>query len=139
MFSQMETDLRNNILPDTDLLRKRFAAALTKKMGVIRSPYALWPADPKINPPAKYLLWAAILLQDKDNFRIVEAIISSEFEEKRRAKGETDSLTALSGKIQQLLRAYRDEFIELGTEETFRAKLRHRAAELIPDPADPLV
>lgn len=139
MFSQMETDLRNNILPDTDLLHKRFAAALTKKMGVIRSPYALWPADPKINPPAKHLLWAAILLQDKDNFRIVEAIISSEFEEKLRAKGEADSLPTLSAKIQQLLRAYLDEFIELGTDETFRAKLRHLTGELIPDPADPLV
>jgi hypothetical protein len=128
----MVSELKNGTLPENKLLRRRFDAALVKKMGVIRTPYSFWPADPKINPPAKQLLWAAILLHDKENFSVVEAIISSEVEEKLRAKGQTGSPLSLDAKIQQLLQAYIHEFIELGPNERFRKNLRHSAAELFP-------
>jgi hypothetical protein len=132
MFKQMVSELENGTLPENNLLRKRFDAALVKKMGVIRTPYSFWPADPKINPPAKQLLWAAILLHDKENYRVVEAIIATEVEEKLRAKGQADSIPSLAAKIQQLLQAYIHEFIELGPDETFRENLRHRVEELFP-------
>jgi len=130
MFEQMVFDLKNGTLPENNLLRKRFEAALVKKMGVIRTPYSFWPADTKINPPAKQLLWAAILLQDKENFNVIEAIISSELEEKQRTKGQPDSIKALTAKVQQLLQAYIHEFIELAPDETFKKDLRHISEQL---------
>ncbi len=132
MFEQMISDLRKGILPEHNLLRRRFSAALVKKMGVIRAPYAFWPADTKINPPAKQLLWAAILLHDKENFSLVEAIISSELEEKQRAKGEPVSITVLAAGVQELMQNYIQEFITLAPNETFKEDLRYRAKEIFP-------
>ena len=132
MFEQMVSALKNGTLPDANLLRKRFAAALVKKMGVIRTPYSFWQADTKINPPAKQLLWAAILLNDKENFSVVEAIISTELEEKQRAKGQPDSTQSHTAKVQQILQAYLLEFIELAPSQTFKENLRHKAKEFFP-------
>ena len=126
----MVSALKNGTLPDANLLRKRFTAALVKKMGVIRTPYSFWPADTKINPPAKQLLWAAILLQDKENFKLIEAIISSELEEKQRTKGQPDSIKAITAKVQQLLQGYIHEFIELAPNQTFKEDLRHISEQL---------
>lgn len=123
MFGPIISDLRNGILPDNNLLRQRFEAALIKKMGVIRTPYSFWPADTKINPHAKQLLWAAILLQDKEKFEIVRAIISSELEEKLRAKGEQENMQCLSAKVHQLLQEYILEFIALAPDDIFQNKL----------------
>lgn len=131
MFEQMVSALTGGDLPDTNLLRKRFAAALVKKIGVIRTPYSFWPADTKINPPAKQLLWAAILLHDMENFRVVEAIISTELEEKNRAKGQSESIHALNVNVQKLLQNYIHEFIELAPNESFKEKLRNIAKELV--------
>ena len=132
MFEQMVSDLRNEKLPESTLLRKRFEAALIKKLGVIRTPYSFWPADPKINPPSKQLLWAAILLHDIENFRMVEAIISSELEEQQKAKGMHLGADVLSGKVQQLIDEYGREFVELAPSKTFKKNLRHTLEELIP-------
>jgi hypothetical protein len=132
MFEQMVSTLRNGRLPETNLLRKRFDAALIKKMAVIRTPYSFWPTDTKINPPAKQLLWAAILLHDKENFSIVEAIVATELEEKQRTKGQSDSIQDLAAKVRQLLQAYIREFIDLAPDEICRENLSHRAQELFP-------
>ena len=67
MFSQMIEDLRLGRLPDPESLKGRLKFALTKKMGIISQPKMLWPGDPKINPPAKHILWAAIILEDADD------------------------------------------------------------------------
>ena len=133
MFAQMVSTLKNGALPEMNLLRKRFDAALVKKMGVIRTPCSFWPSDTKINPPAKHLLWAAILLQDAENFKVVSAIISTELEEKQRAKGQPQSIQALSAKVQQLLQEYIREFVELAPDEACRKNFRQRAEELFPD------
>ena len=132
MFEQMVSDLRNEKLPECTLLRKRFEAALIKKLGVIRTPYSFWPADIKINPSSKQLLWAAILLDDVENFRIVEAIITSELEEQLRAKGEHDSPHILSSKVQQLISDYGREFVELAPSKAFKKNLISKLEELIP-------
>lgn len=132
MFAQMVSDLKNGILPETDALRKRFDAALIKKMGVIRTPYSFWPGDTKINPPAKQLLWAAILLQDRENFKIVEAIITSELEEKQKVKGHTETIPSLTVKVDQLLQQYLNEFIELASNRTFKNKLQQLVRDINP-------
>lgn len=132
MFTQMVSDLKNGILPETNALRKRFDAALIKKMGVIRTPYSFWPGDTKINPPAKQLLWAAILLQDSENFKIVEAIITSELEEKQKVKGHTETLPSLTVKVDQLLQQYLNDFIELASDRTFKNKLQQLVRDINP-------
>ena len=111
MFNQMVSDLKNGIIPEDYPLRNRFEIALVKKIGVIRTPYSFWPADRKINPSSKELLWTAVLLHDKENYRIIEAIISSELEEKFRAKGLHNSPNDLALKIEQTMQDYIGEFI----------------------------
>ena len=130
MFGPIISDLRSGILPDNNLLHKRFEAALIKKMGVIRTPYSFWPADTKINPHAKQLLWAAILLQDKEKFEIVRAIISSELEEKQRAKGQRENMQSLTAKVHQLLQEYILEFIALAPDDIFQNKL-HKLTQVM--------
>ncbi|MBW2484689.1 MAG: hypothetical protein JRF05_04945 [Deltaproteobacteria bacterium] len=130
MFGPIISDLKNGILPDNNLLRQRFEAALIKKMGVIRTPYSFWPADTKINPHAKQLLWAAILLQDKEKFEIVRAIISSELEEKQRAKGQRENMQSLTAKVHQLLQEYILEFIALAPDDIFQNKL-HKLTQVM--------
>ncbi len=124
MFAHIISDLESGKLPDNNLLRKRFEAALIKKMGVIRTPCSFWPADTKINPPAKQLLWAAILLQDKENITIIEAIISTELEEKQRAKGHHETVEVITEKTNHLLQKYIQEFIELAPDDKSQKKLK---------------
>lgn len=133
MFGQIIAGLRNGTLPDHNLLRKRFDAALIKKMGVIKTPYSFWPADPKINPPAKHLLWAAILLHDQDSYCIVEAIITTEIEEKFNARGQAISLPTLAADVELLLQSYVVEFIELAPNKTFRENLKRLAESFFPN------
>jgi hypothetical protein len=66
-----------------------------------------------------------------ENFRVVEAIISTELEEKNRAKGQSESIHALNVNVQKLLQNYIHEFIELAPNESFKEKLRNIAKELV--------
>ena len=131
MFNQMVSDLKNGIIHEDYPLRNRFETALVKKIGVIRTPYSFWPADRKINPSSKELLWAAVLLHDKENYRMIEAIVSSELEEKLRAKGLPNSTSDLALKIEQTMQDYIGEFIELAPSETFRNILQQKVDEVI--------
>ena len=131
MFNQMVSDLKKGIIPENYPLRNRFETALVKKIGVIRTPYSFWPADRKINPSSKELLWAAVLLHDKENYRMIEAIISSELEEKLRAKGLHNSITDIAHMVEQTMQDYIGEFIELAPSETFRNILQQKVDEVI--------
>ena len=131
MFNHMVSDLKNGIIPEDYPLRNRFETALVKKIGVIRTPYSFWPADRKINPSSKELLWAAVLLHDKENYRMIEAIVSSELEEKLRAKGLPNSTSDLALKVEQTMQDYIGEFIELAPSETFRNILQQKVDEVI--------
>ena len=131
MFEQMVSDLKNEKLPESTLLRKRFEAALVKKLGVIRTPYSLWPADRKINPRTNELLWAAVLLHDKENYRMVEAIISSELEEQLRAKGLQTSIKDLTHKVEQTMQDYIAEFLGLAPSEKFKKNLQQKLLTVI--------
>jgi hypothetical protein len=101
-------------------------------MGVLKSPYSFWAGDPKINPPAKQLLWAAILLQDREQFNTVEAVITTELEERQRARGEPIQIHELPERVHQLIGKYIREFIDLAPHEPFREELGRKAHRLSP-------
>ena len=120
----MISDLKKGVIPDNYPLRRRFKTAMVKKMGVIRTPYSFWSADRKINPATKELLWAAILLHDKENYRMIEAVISSELNEKQKAKGLQTSFDDLNHKTDQAMLDYIAEFLGLAPSEAFRKILQ---------------
>ncbi len=126
MFDEMVTLLKQGKMVQPDLLRKRFDRALIKKLGVIKTPYSFWPADKKINPSSKELLWAAVLLDDKENYKMIEAIISSELEEQLRARGLQSSINELAQKVEQTMQDYIVEFIELAPSEKFKKNLQQK-------------
>ncbi len=132
MFSEMISALQNGTLPENSSLRKRFDAALVKKTAVIRTPPSFWSADTKINPPAKQLLWASILLLDRENARLVEAIIAAELEERQRAQGRPLSHEELNAGVRRQVRDSLREFIELAPDEAFRQTLWRKAEEVFP-------
>ncbi|MBC8316889.1 MAG: hypothetical protein H8E41_03220 [Desulfobulbaceae bacterium] len=86
MFSEMINDLKNGCLPEPTPLKKRLRFAFTKKLGIIKQPYLLWPPDPKQNPPATHLLWAAIILEDADSIALATDILIQERHEKMAAR-----------------------------------------------------
>lgn len=131
MFDQMITDLKNGVIPEDYLLCRRFETAMVKKMGVIRTPYSFWPADRKINPSTKELLWAAILLHDIENYRMIEAFITSEVEEKLRAKGLQNNSHDLTHKVEQTIQDYISEFLELAPSETFKKNLHQKVKSIL--------
>ena len=131
MFDQMVSELKSGIIPESSLLRRRFEAALVKKIGVIRTPYSFWPADRKINPSAKELLWAVILLNDMENFNVIEAVITTELEEKQKAKGVPENFDALSVKAKELLQEYITAFVELAPTESMRFQLEQKSRKFL--------
>ena len=122
MFEQMVSELKKGILPEISLLRKRFNLALVKKLGVIKTPCSFWTSDKKINPATKELLWAAILLEDRDNYMLVEGIIATEIEEKRKASGLSHAPVA--GPV--MTESFINELIHLGPSEQFRQLLQQK-------------
>lgn len=83
MFTEMLTGLEKGVLPDSVLLRKRFDVAMTKKLGVVKLPPAFWMQDPKINPRADHLLWAALLLGNRDCVEMARTVIAAELAEQK--------------------------------------------------------
>ncbi len=78
MFAGMIRDLQEGRLPASGELRSRLAAAVVKKMGVLRQPPACWSGDTKINPPSAHMLWAALLLEDAEQLQIVWGLLLEE-------------------------------------------------------------
>ncbi len=78
-------------MPDENRLRGWFGAALTKKLAVVSLPPAFWENDPKRNPDATRLLWAALLLDNVDGYLTVRTIMATEKEERHQVES-VDSL-----------------------------------------------
>lgn len=81
MFTAMISALREGRLPGRVELAGRLGAALVKKLAVLRQPYHCRTGDPKINPPATHLLWAAIILGDRDRYDLAAHILVAESED----------------------------------------------------------
>ena len=82
----MIRDLKNGKLPEIPPLKKRLQFAIIKKLGVIKQPYLFWPPDPKQNPPATHILWAALILGDSENVDLAADILMQEHHERMAAK-----------------------------------------------------
>lgn len=116
MFSAMIRSLREGRLPERDELARRLDAALVKKLAVLRQPYHCRSGDPKINPPAVHLLWAAIILGDRDKYDlaahilVAESLDSSSGGNKRHGTGECPTLEKdiLSSSWEALLDSVKD-------------------------------
>lgn len=126
MFAEMVLQLKSGIMPDTALLRKRFDRALVKKLGVVRTPPSFWTSDKKINPDSKELLWATILLEDRENYLLVEGIIDTETEEKRKASGYSQA--PLSGPA--IIESFISELLQLAPSDRFRQILRKKTENI---------
>ena len=67
---------------DLEQLKKRFDLAMTKKLAVIKLPPSFWMQDPKINPRADHLLWAALLLDDPERAALAFSAMAVEYDER---------------------------------------------------------
>ena len=131
MFDEMISQLKNGEFVPKGLLRKRFDGAMVKKLGVLKTPYSFWPSDKKINPSAKELLWAAILLEDKGDLRLTEGIIATEVAEKHNASGQYLLSSNIAEMSRKVTSTYIDEFLDLATSKKFRKYLADRFESLL--------
>ena len=131
MFDDMISQLKNGEITPKVQLRKRFDGAMVKKLGVLKTPYSFWPSDKKINPSAKELLWAAILLEDKGNLRLTEGIIATEVTEKQKASGQYLVNSDIAQASQQITTTCIDELLDLAPTKDFRNKLENKINTLL--------
>ncbi|MEW6594046.1 MAG: hypothetical protein AB1413_04155 [Thermodesulfobacteriota bacterium] len=110
-----------------DPLRRWLDVALVKKLGVLKQPYLVWPADPKINPPAGVLLLAALLLDDADAVATVAGIAAAEAEERLKAKGGQPSAAEIAAATLAILQQALAEMLPDSGATPLQAKLRRRA------------
>lgn len=75
MFTKMIQLLKRGELPSVAELQIRLQPALIKKSGVLQQPRLCWSNDPKINPDAGHMLWAAILLADQELVSMTVAML----------------------------------------------------------------
>ena len=126
MFSDMINALRHNHLPETAPLKARLRAAVVKKMAILRQPYLFWPQDTKINPPARHLLWAAVLLQDRENFELAGDILVTERLESADGRHLPDPAILRP----QLINDELDEFIKLVSDHKLQQLLAEKIASM---------
>jgi len=131
VFDEMVAQLKKGEMVPKDPLRKRFDRAMVKKLGVLKTPYSFWPSDKKINPSAKELLWAAILLADKGDFRLTEGIIATEVAEKQKASGQYIVQSDIAQSSKRITSACIDEFLALAPSEDFRKILENKINNLL--------
>jgi len=102
----MILSLEQGILPEQKKLRSRMKAALVKKGGVLNMPPHCRPMDPKINPSALHLFWAAILTGDSNDFAAARNILF--FEHSEHLKKGANNLLGVDGVAAQALAAFLD-------------------------------
>jgi len=129
MFSEMVSDLSRGKLPEPVSLRKRFDAAITKKLGIVRLPRTFWMNDPKINPRSDHLFWAALLLKDRQRIDLVLAVIAAEIAEEGQADSTQDLLAT---RVSALLDLF---FARLG-DRTLCRRIRHELQHIVPEWVD---
>ena len=130
MFEKIIADLKQGRLPSDHQLKKWFDAALIKKLGVLKQPYLLWQSDPKINPSAAHLLWAAILLEDPEGLQAVKAVIATEMCERRNYETGQSSRDELRSALETDITKLLDEFVGFAPDETFALKLQRKVARV---------
>lgn len=122
MFSEMVADLAHGRFPDPSALGRRFDMAMTKKMGIVRLPSAFWMKDPKINPRAEHLFWAALLLLDRERVELALAVLAAEQAERRRSASPDQQ--ELADQVRDLLRRLLAHIGDAQLRRRFRGELR---------------
>jgi hypothetical protein len=128
MFSEMIADLQRLKMPEPVSLRKRFDFALTKKLGVLKLPSAFWTQDPKINPRSDHLLWAALLLMDRERIELALAVLEEEFAETSRTAGHS-SISSIDRTIESIIK----QLLEHIPEQKQRRKFRDDLRQVLPE------
>lgn len=126
MFSEMINRLQAGELTPSPDLKNRLSAAIIKKMGILKMAPVLWPGDPKINPPIEHLLWAAVVLEDRDSFQLVREMAITEVYEKRQAGGSGGPVDA---RLQA--RSLTDKLLAQLPNENAREKLAGKIKKMI--------
>lgn len=117
----MVEELTRGAVPDRALLEKRFDAAMTKKLAVVKLPPAFWSQDPKINPRADLLFWASILIGDLQRIELAISVIAAELEEKSKKK-QYDFQQVLAATV----RGMSDDLLAVVNDTVFRQELKQR-------------
>lgn len=127
MFTSMIHSLQQGILPDKAELSQRFHIAFIKKMGFLKQPYLFWPSDPKINPPAHHLLWATVVLGDKEKFELIAGVLVTEYLESK-----TCSQTDLGDLQETLTRQALDELRAICSNNLLHQDIVKKISRLYP-------
>ncbi len=70
----MISSLKNNSFHNITGLRGKLNISIIKKEAVLRLPKNFRVADPKINPRSDHMVWASVLLDDKDLFELTSSL-----------------------------------------------------------------
>ncbi len=103
MFSATFSALAQGVLPDMDMLGRRFDLAMTKKLGVVKLPPSFWMQDPKINPRADHLLKVALLLGDDERCGLAVSALAVEVAEKRYGQPLEEIVSSVAAELEALL------------------------------------
>lgn len=118
MFSEMITCLTNNKFPDKSPLKGRLHIALIKKEAIFALPHNFRVSDPKMNPRSDHMIWAAVLIEDKDLFDLTTTILFTE-------KSMLDPHKALSATHQaELVEKVLTKLLALPTNKNIQLKLQ---------------
>ena len=102
MFSRFFRELAAGQRPDLDQLGRMFDVAMTKKMAVLALPPQFWVSDAKINPRADHLLWAALLLEDRERLALAVTALAAEAEGHGRLRQAPDLDGLLTDQVRRL-------------------------------------
>lgn len=128
MFSELFNELQKNNLPDPAKLRQRYDFALIKKLAVIKLPPAFRMQDPKINPQADHLLWAALLLKDRERIDTALSVLALELTEATPGNKKKDR-----GKTAEQIRKLVNGLLEQIPDASCRRRFAGELAKVIPE------
>jgi len=128
MFAKIFSELTRGERVDSDLLKRRFDVAMTKKLGVVKLPPSFWMQDPKINPRTDHLLWAALLLNDPDRVALAFSALAVEHDEQQK-KQAVEARESMG----EVLDRFLQQFLELLPEgnQSQRERIQKLVAELM--------
>ncbi len=101
MFSHIFDSTINPAALDPDRLGRLFDLAMTKKLAVIKLPPSFWMQDPKINPRADHLYWAALILGDTERAGLAVSALAVEHEHGEAGKTDAER-TNLTRRLDRL-------------------------------------